>query len=595
MKQQHWLGVLLLLWAARGMAAPAQAMGYTPKYAAGFTHFDYVEPQAPKGGQLVLPAQGSFDTLNPFTLKGDKADGVQALLLDTLGVSSEDEPYSCYGLLADDMQLAADKLSVRFHLNPLARFANGRPLQAADVVASFNTLTRDPAATPLYRLYWADVKQAIALDAATVRFDFKRKNSELHMTLCQLPVFSRQWIAAGKSLADVALLPPVGSGPYVLERYDLGKNISFKRNPQYWAAKLPVRKGMFNFDRISYRYYQDETARLEAFKAGEFDVSAENMAKQWARGYAGAKFDDGRIIKKALPHQRGAGMQGFVFNLRRQQFADKRLRQAISLAFDFEWANRNLFYGQYRRSNSFFTNSDLAASGLPGPDELKLLNPIKDKLDPLVFGQPVEPPFTDGRYGIRRNLRQARQLLFEAGWRYEGGLLVDHRGRPLRIEFLTYSKVYDRVASGWQQNLAKLGITLTVRLVDPAIYQRRLNDFDYDMTVVVYGASNSPGNEQLDFHSCQAAQTPGSQNWAGLCDPAVEALLPNFQQFADRRQLQAASRALDRVLRAGYYLLPNWYLPYYRMAWWNRFGQPAKLPLYYSPTTWAIETWWEKK
>jgi len=595
MKQQHWLGVLLLLWAARGMAAPAQAMGYTPKYAAGFTHFDYVEPQAPKGGQLVLPAQGSFDTLNPFTLKGDKADGVQALLLDTLGVSSEDEPYSCYGLLADDMQLAADKLSVRFHLNPLARFANGRPVQAADVVASFNTLTRDPAATPLYRVYWADVQQAVAVDATTVRFDFKRRNSELHMTLCQLPVFSRQWIAAGKSLADVALQPPVGSGPYVLERYDLGKNISFKRNPQYWAARLPVRRGMFNFDRISYRYYQDETARLEAFKAGEFDVSAENMAKQWARGYVGPKFDDGRIIKKTLPHQRSAGMQGFVFNLRRQQFADKRLRQAISLAFDFEWANRNLFYGQYQRSNSFFTNSDLAARGLPGPDELKLLEPIKEKLDPAVFGLPVEPPFTDGRYGIRRNLRQARQLLFEAGWRYEGGQLVDHRGRPLRIEFLTYSKVYDRVASGWQQNLAKLGITLTVRLVDPAIYQRRLNDFDYDMTGVVYGASNSPGNEQLDYHSCQAAQTPGSQNWAGLCDPAVEALLPNFQRFADRRQLQAASRALDRVLRAGYYLLPNWYLPYYRMAWWNRFGQPAKLPLYYSPTTWAIETWWEKK
>jgi len=595
MKQYYCLGVLLLCWAVRGMAAPAMALGYAPKYAPGFTHFDYVAPHAPKGGQLVLSAQGSFDSLTPYALKGDKAEGIEALTLDTLGVASQDEPYSCYGLLADDMQLAADRLSMRFHLNPQARFSNGRPVQAADVVASFNTLMQDPAASPQYRMYWADVKQAVAVDAATVRFDFRRKNSELHMTLCQLPVFSRDWIPTGKTLADMALTPPLASGPYVVDRFDLGKSISFRRNLHYWAANLPVRKGMFNFDLIRYRYYQDETVRLEAFKAGEFDVAAENIAKQWARGYQGAKFDDGRIIKKELPHQNSAGMQGFVFNLRRPQFADKRLRQAVSLAFDFEWSNRNLFYGQYRRSNSFFTNSELAATGLPGPDELKLLNPLRDKLDPAVFGPPVEPPFADGRYGIRHNLRQARQLLFEAGWRYEGGRLVDHQGRPLNIEFLTYSKVYDRVASGWQQNLAKLGIGLSVRLVDPAIYQRRLDSFDYDMTVVVYGASNSPGNEQLDYHSCQAARTPGSQNWAGLCDPAVEALLPSFQHFSDRQQLLAASHALDRVLRAGYYLVPNWFLPYYRMAWWNRFARPERLPLYYSPTQWAIETWWEKK
>lgn len=570
------------------------AMGYAPRYAPGFDHFAYVNPAAPKGGRLTLSAQGGFDTLNPYSLKGDKEAGLSKLTVETLGVKGEDEPYTCYGLLAEDMVLAKDGLSATFRLNPLARFSDGQPVSAADVVFSFNTLTKDPGATPLYRMYWADVARVTALDARTVRFDFQRRNSELHMILCELPVFSRRWIPAGKTLADVNQTPPIGSGPYVLAGYDLGKYSRYRRNTAYWAANLPVRKGMFNFDEIVYRYYRDETSRLEAFKAGEFDVSVENIAKQWARGYSGSKFDDGRILKKTLPHGNGAGMQGFVFNLRRPQFADKRLRQAIGLAFDFEWANRNLFYQQYRRSDSYFTNSELAASGMPGPDELALLEPLRGKLDPAVFGPAVMPPVSDPYYGARPNLRKARQLLFEAGWRYEGGRLVDRMGTPLRIEFLTYSRTYERIVSGWAQNLAKLGIQMTVRVVDPAIFQRRVDNFDYDMTVVVYAASNSPGNEQLDFHSCKAASANGSQNYAGVCDPAVEALLPRFLDFANRRQLVAASRALDRVLRAGYYVVPNWYLSYNRMAWWRGFGQAAHLPLYYSPTDWVIETWWKQ-
>ena len=588
------IGVVGAFLARLAIGAPALALGYAPKYPPNFAHFDYVNPAAPKGGRLVLPAQGSFDTLNPFTLKGDKEAGAGALLVETLMTQGEEEPFTVYGLLADDIRLADDGLSVSFHLNPRARFSNGDQVTAQDVKFSFDTLTRDPTASPSYRFYWADVARAVALDAANVRFDFKRRNAELHLIVAQLPVFSRKWLPPGSKLGDRVLAPPIGSGPYLLERYDQGKFSRFRRNPGYWAANEPVRRGMYNFDTIIYRYYKDETARLEAFKAGEFDLSVENVAKQWARGYQGSKFEDGRIVRKTLPHGSSAGMQGFVFNLRKPLFRDKRVREALALAFDFEWTNRQLFYGQYRRSDSYFTNSELAAKGLPGPDELALLNPLRSRLDPEVFGPAVEPPQVSGRYGVRPNLRRARELLYQAGWRYEGGRLVDKQGRPFEFEFLSYSRVYERIVASWQKHLAKLGITLTVRVVDPAIYQRRLNDFDYDTTVVVYGASQSPGNEQLGYHGSEAARTPGSSNWAGLADPAVDALLQNFLQFKSRSDLIAASRALDRVLRAGRYVAPNWHIPYHRVAWWNRFGQPARLPRYYDATSWAIETWWAK-
>jgi microcin C transport system substrate-binding protein len=333
---------------------------------------------------------------------------------------------------------------------------------------------------------------------------------------------------------------------------------------------------------------------LEAFKAGEFDLSVENVAKQWMRGYTGPKFNDGRIVKKTLPHRLPAGMQGFVFNLRRPLFQDKRVREALNLAFDFEWIDRQLFYGQYRRSPSYFSNSEMAAQGLPGPAELKLLEPLRSKLDPEVFGPAVMPPVAGGRYGVRDNLKKARALLLAAGWQYRNGVLVNSQGQPFSFEFLTFSRTYERIVAVWQKDLAKIGIELKVRLVDPAIFQRREQNFDYDMTIVVYGASPSPGNEQLNYHSCQAAKTPGSNNWAGLCDPAVDALLQNFIHFHNRAELVASCKALDRVLRAGRYLVPNWNIPYHRAAWWNHFGQPATLPLYYNATDWAIQTWWAK-
>lgn len=586
--------ICLITGSLEASAAPAVALGYQPRYSPGFQAFDYVNPQASKGGQLVLPALGSFDTFNPFTLKGDKENGINALTVETLMDQGLEEPFTMYGLLADDVSLASDRLSVTFHINPRARFHNGQPVTAQDVAFSFTTLTTDPAATPMYRFYWADVKKVVVVDPARVRFEFKRPNAELHMILGQLPVFSRQWIKPGKGLDSVVTTAPIGSGPYRLASYDMGRRTEFIRDKHYWAANEPVRRGMYNFDRIVFRYYKDDTARLEAFKAGEYDLSVENIAKNWARGYQGAKFADGRIVKRTLPHGNGSGMQGFVLNMRKPLFKDRRVRQAMNLAFDFEWVNRQIFYGQYRRSPSYFTNSELAASGLPSQEELTLLSPWRKRLPAEVFGSAVMPPVADSRYGVRDNLKRARQLLLDAGLRYQGGVLVDQRGQPVKFEFLSYSRTYERVTAKWQKDLAKIGIALTVRVVDPAVYQRRMNTFDYDITVVVYGASQSPGNEQVDFHSCAAAKQNGSQNWAGLCDPAVEALLPQFVHFTNRAQLITASRALDRVLRAGYYVVPNWYSPNHRAAWWNKFGQPSQLPRYYDVTSWALMTWWAK-
>lgn len=568
------------------------ALGYTPKYPSTFTHFDYVNPNAPKKGRLSLPAIGSFDSINPFTIKGDIALGIDSLTLDTLMQSSWDEPFSMYGLLAEDVTLAPDGLSVTFKLNRNARFHNGDPVLAKDVVYSFNTLTKDPAATPLYRFYWAEVAQVIPVDNYTVRFDFKRRNAELHMILGQLPVFSHKSFKNGLENASNVL--PIGSGPYKLGKVNTGKLIEFKRDPKYWGQNIPSRKGMFNFDEVRFKYYKDDTTRLEAFKAGEFDIATENVARNWARGYNGAKFDDKRILKDSFKHQNSSGMQGFVFNQRNPILKDKKVRQALSLAFDFEWVNRQLFYSQYSRSNSFFTNSELAATGAPSKEELKLLEPLRKGLPAGTFGIVPSPPKTDPKLGVRPNLLKARALLEEAGYSYKDGQLFDKKGQPLTLEFLSFSKTYERVTAKWQKDLAKIGVKLTVRIVDPALFQKRVSNFDYDITVVVYGASQSPGNEQLNFHSCAAAKVVGSQNWAGYCNPAVDKLLQNFIQFDSRANLVTASRALDRVLLSEYLLVPNWYTPYHRLAWWNKFEHPQTLPKFYDGTTWATETWWMK-
>lgn len=585
-------GLLLLVFCATAQADYGLALGYAPKYGPGFSHFDYVNPKARKGGTLTLGNAGTFDTLNPFALKGDGPEGAD-LVFETLTVSSWDEPFSVYGLLADDVSIAADGLSVTFHINPAARFSDGQAVDAAAVVASYRALT-GPLAQPRYRFYYADVKAVTALDRLTVRFDFVQQNRELPLILGQLPVLSPRW-GQGKPLDKISLDTPLGSGPYLLQRYELGKNIRYVRNPAYWGRNLASRRGLYNFDTVIYRYYKDETVRLEAFKAGEFDVSHENSAKQWASNYSGPKFRDGHILKATPPDASPAGMQGFGFNLRRSLFKDIRVRRAIELALDFEWSNRMLFYGQYTRSSSYFNNSEMQARGPASGDELALLQPYRDRLPAAVFAPPEAPPSTAPPRSLRQNLRSAREYLREAGWVFRDGALRNSRGEPLEIELLLYSRTFERIAAPFARNLEKLGIRLNYRVVDASLYQKRMRSYDFDMAVMSFGVSISPGNELQGYFSSRAAATEDTQNFIGIADPVVDALVLEVIRAKDRAALVTACRALDRVLIAGHYLVPNWHINTHRMAWWNRFEKPAVTPLYYSPTEWVLQTWWIKQ
>lgn len=591
---RNLLVFLLLLTACRGVAAaPAIALGYTPKYPSGFMHFDYANPHAPKRGSLVLPAMGNFDGLNPFLLKGIPAVGVAELVFETLMEQSLDEPFSQYGLLASDVELASDRLSVTYHLNPKARFSDGSPVLAEDVKFSFDTLT-SPLAHPQFRFYWADIRRAVAVDARTVRFEFARVNPELHLLTGQMPVFSRKW-GGGKPFDKVVMDTPLGSGPYQVEEVHIGKKIAYRRNPDYWAKDLNSRRGMFNFDRVSFLYYKDETVQLEAFKAGEFDFAAVFNSKQWARDYRGPKFNRGLIRKAELKHSNNAGMQGFIFNVRRNIFRDRRVRKAIQLALDFEWSNRNLFYNQYQRCNSYFSNSELASSGIPRDDELKLLEPFRAQLPPEVFARAWQPPSTTPPGSLRANLRQAKALLAEAGWTYRNGALRNAQGQPFEFELLLAQKGFERISGPFERNLAKLGIQMHYRTVDVALWQRRADTFDFDMIVHVFGQSQSPGNEQMNMWHSSAAGKEGSNNMIGIKDPVVDALVEKVVYAPDRKSLVTATHALDRVLLNGEYLVPNWFVPTHRIAYWDKFGFPAKLPLYYSAAEWMMRFGWSRQ
>lgn len=561
-----------------------------PKYPPGFPHFDYVNPSAPKGGEIALSAMGSYDKLNPFTLKGTPAEGLGDLVFETLTVQSEDEPMSMYGLLAEDMQLAPDQLSITFRLDARARFTNGDPVSAEDVKYSFDMLM-NKAASPLYRALWSDVARLIVLDARTVRFEFRRRNRELHMIVGQLPVFSRKW-GAGKSFDQIISDPPIASGPYLIERMDFGRSIVYRRNPDYWGAQVPTRRGMFNFDRIAFRYYKDELVRLEAFKAGEFDFIHENVAKNWARGYRGRKFDSGDIVRRELSHQNPQGMQGYVFNLRRPLFRDVRVREALTLAMDFEWMNRQLFYNQYLRSNSFFTNSEMAAQGAPSAAELKLLDPLRERLDPAVFAPVEPPPTTTPPHSLRENLRRARELLRMAGWNYRDGAMRNAQGEPFQFEVLLDRKSWERVVAPFARNLEKLGIQARYRVMDPALASKRLDDFDFDVAVHWYLSSQSPGNELFLRFASATADEKGSHNLMGLKDAAVDKLIEAVLTSPTREALVTACRALDRALLAGHYVIPHWHNRTHRVAYKSRFGIPTNQPLYYQPDQWMLKTWW---
>lgn len=582
---------VLLSPLARG--GHALTLGYPAKYPAGFAHFDYVNPLAPKGGAVVLPnpdRRSSFDSFNPFVLKGTPVAGLSPLMFESLAVASLDEPSSVYGLLADDMRVAVDGLSATFRLNSAARFNNGDAVLAADVKHSFDTLN-SKSAHPRYRIQLVDVAGVDILNVQTVRYRFRRANPELPLLVASLPVFSRKW-GGGKQLDQIVLEAPIASGPYVVASYNLGRSITYQRRSDYWALNHPVRCGQFNFERITYRFYKDDVARLEAFKAGEFDFLVEYSARNWARQYQGPRFRSGELLKKAFPHRNTAGMQGFVLNVRKPLFSDRRVRQALGLALDFEWMNRQLFYDQYTRIDSYYSNGELAANGVPSAAELKLLTPLRRQLDPAVFGPVPRPPTTMPPASLRQNLLRARDLLAQAGWHYRDGALRNARGEPFVFEWLDDGGSMGRVFAVYERNLAKLGIAVKTRQVDYALYQRRLDEFDFDLISLRFGDTQSPGIELYDSFGSKAAKVKGSGNVIGLQDPAVDRLIDAVVKSRNRSERVTAVRALDRVLRHGYYIIPHWFSATHRLAWKNQLTYPAQLPLYYEPGEWMLATWW---
>ena len=574
-------------------ASPSIALGYTAKYPANFKHFDYVNPNAPKGGKLNLSGFGNFDSFNPFILKGVSVNGLDDLIFESLMVQSADEPYSLYGHIANDIKLARNKLSVTFKLNPLARFSDGSPILAKDVKISFDTI-KSKKGHPAYRFYWADIKQAIIVNKRTIRFEFVRKNPELHLIAAKIPVFSHKWVA-GKSFDKLSRVMPIGSGPYSIEKYSLGKNITYQRNPNYWAKDLPTRRGMFNFDKITYKYYKDETVMLEALKAGEYDFKSVYHSKQWARDYTGEKFDTKKIIKEELKHHNNEGMQGFVFNTRRPLFKDKRVRRALTLAFDFSWSNNMLFYNQYTRCNSYFSNSELASSGLPEGKELALLNLYRKDLPGEVFNKVWMPPTTKEKGALRKNLITAAALLKEAGWFIKDGILQNKDGLRFEFNVLLAQKGFERILAPFSYNLRKLGIVLNYRTVDVSLYSRRSRTFDFDLMVSSYPQKQSPGNELYNLWHSSSAKEEGSRNLIGINNKVVDKLIDHVVFAKNRKEMIIAVKALDRVLLHEEYLIPNWYIAVHRIAYWDKFAYPKNLPLYFSAEGWSLSSWWSKK
>ena len=592
---------LLLLFAfscitQSAWAAHAIALHGAYKYPADFQHFDYVNPNAPQGGELFTSGMGNFEKLNPFILKGLAADGLQTLVFETLAVASWDEPDTMYGLIAEDMKLAPDELSMTFRLNRKARFSNGDPVLAADVKYSFDQLMGKQA-TPMYRRYWSDVKQMVVLDPYTVRADFKRKNHELRLIICQLPIFSRKW-GDGKPFDKITLDVPIASGPYVVDTFDLGKRITYRRNPNYWGNDHPTRRGMFNFERVTYRYYKDSLTRMEGLKAGEIDFIQENSSKNWARSHQGKRWNQGELIKRLFAHSNGAGWQGFSMNLRRPLFQDKRVRKALWLAMDFEWMNRQLFFNLYTRSPSYFSNTELAATGKPDEREQKVLRELQskfgDQLPAEVFDEIPPPPTTTPPHSLRDNLRQARELLTQAGWTYRDGALRDAQGNPFKFEMMLHERFEERVSAAYARNLEKLGIHMDYRVFDAALAQRKEENFDYDMVWGNMGGSQSPGNELFDYFGSASRDQPGSNNVMGVADPVVDALINRIIQADQREDLVTLVRVLDRVLRLGYYMVPHFYSNAHRVSYRRTLAQPSVLPLYYTIEEWAVKTWWIK-
>ncbi|MBG6076311.1 extracellular solute-binding protein [Polaromonas sp. CG_9.11] len=593
-----WLAVCVLCLAPQSWAAHAYAQFGDVKYPAGFTHFDYVNPLAPKAGEIrmVPPTRPTnFDKFNPFTLRGTAPYGLGILLIESLLTGNSEEPTTAYGLLADDVVVAPDKLSATFRLNDKARFHNGAPVLAADVLHSFTQLTSKLAA-PQYRTIYAEVRGVTVVSERVVRFDFLTPNPELPLVVGGMPVFSRDWGQSGgqaKPFDKIVSEIPIGSGPYKIANPAMGRDITYVRDPAYWGADLPSRKGQFNFDRISFKIYLDETSRFEGLKAGEFDFLREFISRNWARQYTGKAFASGELVKRAFENRNPGDFQGYVFNLRNPKFQDVRVRRAIGLAMDFEWMNRQLFYGLYKRVNGYFPNSEFHAEGLPKPDELALLEPLRTQLKPGVFGLAPVSPTTTPPGSLRENLRQAQALLREAGWTYRDGALRNAQGEAFTIEFLNDQPSLVRIVGPFQKALEKLGITMTYRIVDFSLGKQKMDAFDFEISTLRLPGTTAPGGELLELFGSKAALTPGSSNVWGIADPAVDALLQKVVTAKTRPQLGAAMRALDRVLTHGYYSVPQYYGDAFLIGYRPRpFVLPPTIPPYYQPDTWAMSTWW---
>jgi microcin C transport system substrate-binding protein len=567
------------------------------KYPADFKHFDYVNPSAPKGGKLRLGIVGSFDSLNPYSVSGDSI-GVHGA--ETLLTSSLDEPSTEYGLVAESVWHPEDFSSVVFRLRPSARFHDGTPMTPEDVVWSMTTLRK---INPVYNGYYKNVEKAEKTGDHEVTFTFSEKgNRELPLITGQLPVLSQDWWtgkdAKGKdrNIEAITLEAPIGSGAYKVTEVKPGTSITLSRVEDYWGKDLPINVGQDNFDTIEYIFFRDANVAFEAFKADQFDYRLETSSLLWATGYDFPAIKSGRCIKEEITLRNVEGMQSWAFNLRRTKFQDARVRQAFNLAFDFEWSNTNLFYAQYTRSRSFFNNSDLEAKGLPSAEELVLLEPLRDKLPPEVFTTEYSNPVNKTPQDRRKNLREAARLLTEAGWMVaqEGGksLLKNGKGEKLEVEFLLDSPLFERIALPYIQQLELLGIAAKLRTVDDSQYNRQLQNYEYDIIVGGWGQSLSPGNEQRYFWGSEAADQPGSRNYLGIKNPAVDTLIDAVIFAKDRAALITACRALDRALIWNHYVVPMWYVPYERVARWDRFSHPEKMPDYSTgfPSIW----WWDE-
>ena len=576
--------------AAPPVAAPAWSHGLSMygdlKYGPTFRHFDYADPRARKGGDVRLHGVGTFDTLNPFILRGVPAAGIGEAF-DTLMTGAADEPFSQYGLIAESVQVPADRSWVAYTIRREARFQDGSPVTVDDVIFSFEILKKK--GHPFYRAYYSQVKGAEKTGERTVKFAFGAgDNRELPLIVGQLPILSRAYWTT-HDFEKTTLQAPLGSGPYRVVAVEPGRSITYRRDPRYWGGELAVNVGRFNFETIRYDYYRDSTIALEAFKAGEYDFHQENVAKNWATAFNTPAVAQGLLRKEMIRNRLPAGMQGYVFNTRRRVFADPRVRRALAYAFDFEWTNRHLFYGAYTRTESYFANSELASSGLPGSEELKVLEPLRAQVPPEVFTMAYRAPVTDGSGYPRENLLTALRMLGEAGWVVRDGVLRnDKSGEPMRFEIVGTEGSFERIALPFVKNLQRLGVEARVRTVDTAQYQYRMDNFDFDLTVWVWGQSLSPGNEQRDFWGSDKADTPGSRNMAGIKSGAVDRLVDLVIAAPDRASLVARTRALDRVLLWGHYVIPHWHIPFFRVAYWDKFNRPAVTPTY----ALGFETWW---